>query len=39
MIEVKSLGLGGVLEISPKKFGDERGFFSEVYNADALAGC
>ncbi|QND52047.1 dTDP-4-dehydrorhamnose 3,5-epimerase [Phyllobacterium sp. 628] len=33
MLEVKTLALDGVLEITPKKFGDDRGFFSETYNA------
>lgn len=33
MLDVKPLGLDGVLVISPKKFGDHRGFFSETYNA------
>ncbi|WP_159588046.1 dTDP-4-dehydrorhamnose 3,5-epimerase [Chelativorans xinjiangense] len=32
MIEVRPLGLDGVLEIIPQKFGDERGYFSETYN-------
>jgi dTDP-4-dehydrorhamnose 3,5-epimerase len=36
-MDVKPLGLPGVLEISPGKFGDERGFFSETYNAAHLA--
>ncbi|MFB9953198.1 dTDP-4-dehydrorhamnose 3,5-epimerase [Rhizobium puerariae] len=36
MLEVKELGLPGVLEIKPKKFGDHRGFFSETYNASKL---
>lgn len=35
-MEVRSLGLDGVFEISPRKFGDERGFFSETYNAKAF---
>jgi dTDP-4-dehydrorhamnose 3,5-epimerase len=30
-MQVKDLGLGGVLEIIPKKFGDARGFFSETF--------
>lgn len=30
-MQVNDLGLGGVLEIIPKKFGDQRGFFSETY--------
>ena len=29
--------LDGVLEIRPTRFGDERGWFSEVYKADVLA--
>ncbi len=37
MVEVRALGLDGVLEIIPKKFGDSRGFFSETYNREALA--
>jgi len=32
-MEIRELGLGGVLEIVPKRFGDARGFFSETYNA------
>jgi dTDP-4-dehydrorhamnose 3,5-epimerase len=35
-MEIHDLGLGGVLEIVPKRFGDARGFFSETYNAEAL---
>ena len=37
MADVQPLGLDGVLEIRPPKFGDERGFFSETYKADSLA--
>lgn len=33
MLDIRPLGLDGVLEIAPRKFGDERGFFSETYNA------
>ena len=36
MVEVIPLGLDGVVEIRPPKFGDDRGFFSEVYNAAVL---
>jgi dTDP-4-dehydrorhamnose 3,5-epimerase len=36
-MEIHDLGLGGVLEIVPKRFGDARGFFSETYNAEAFA--
>ncbi|MEE9922414.1 MAG: dTDP-4-dehydrorhamnose 3,5-epimerase [Brucella anthropi] len=34
---VRPLGLDGLLEISPRKLGDDRGFFSETYNAKSLA--
>jgi len=34
MLEVRTLGLSGVLEITPRRFGDSRGFFSETYNAE-----
>ncbi|TPK07397.1 dTDP-4-dehydrorhamnose 3,5-epimerase [Mesorhizobium sp. B2-5-7] len=33
MLEVRSLGIDGVLEIVPKRHGDARGFFMETYNA------
>jgi len=32
MLEVRKLELPEVLEITPKRFGDDRGFFSETYN-------
>lgn len=37
MVEVRPLDLAGVFEILPRKFGDERGFFSETWNKAALA--
>lgn len=37
MPEFRNLGLDGVIEIVPAKFGDERGFFSETYNAKTYA--
>lgn len=37
MVEVRNLGLDGVFEIRPRKFADERGFFSETWNAVELA--
>jgi len=37
MLEVRALGLDGVREILPKRFGDERGFFSETYNASRFS--
>lgn len=36
-MQVRPLGLDGVFEISPRKFGDNRGFFSETYNAKSFA--
>ncbi|MBZ9674743.1 dTDP-4-dehydrorhamnose 3,5-epimerase [Mesorhizobium sp. ES1-1] len=33
MLQVRSLGLDGVLEIVPRRHGDARGFFIETYNA------
>jgi dTDP-4-dehydrorhamnose 3,5-epimerase len=29
MVEIRRLALDGLLEIRPKRFGDDRGFFSE----------
>lgn len=37
MVVVRPTGLDGVLEIVPTKIGDERGFFSESFNAARLA--
>ena len=37
MLEIRPLGLDGVLEIVPKRFGDARGFFIETYNAERFA--
>ncbi len=34
---VRPLSLDGVFEISPRKFGDDRGFFSETYNTKSFA--
>jgi dTDP-4-dehydrorhamnose 3,5-epimerase len=36
MVEVRELELAGVCEITPQRFGDNRGFFSETYKASAL---
>jgi dTDP-4-dehydrorhamnose 3,5-epimerase len=36
MTEIRALGLDGVFEIIPRKFGDARGFFSETYNAERM---
>ena len=35
MIDVRPLPIEGLLEIRPKRFADERGFFSETWNAAA----
>lgn len=37
MLDVRPLGLGGAAELRPRKFGDERGFFSETWNSAAMA--
>jgi len=37
MLEVRPTALDGVLEIFPKRFGDDRGFFSETWSKRALA--
>ncbi|MDX8531100.1 dTDP-4-dehydrorhamnose 3,5-epimerase [Mesorhizobium sp. VK25A] len=37
MLEVRTLGLEGVLEIVPKRHGDARGFFCETWNAERFA--
>src|SRR5262245_47671773 len=34
VFEARPLALEGVLEIRPRQFGDERGFFSEVWSRD-----
>ena len=36
-MDVTQTALSGVVLLSPKKFGDQRGFFSETYNKKALA--
>jgi dTDP-4-dehydrorhamnose 3,5-epimerase len=36
MLDVRPLGLDGVLEIRPRKFGDDRGFFSETWSRPAM---
>ena len=36
-MQVNDLGLGGVVEIIPKKFGDARGFFAETYQRQRFA--
>ena len=37
MVELRNLGLDGVVEIQPRKFEDDRGFFSETWNAADLS--
>jgi dTDP-4-dehydrorhamnose 3,5-epimerase len=36
-MQVNDLGLGGVVEVVPKKFGDARGFFAETYQRQRFA--
>ena len=36
MLDVRPLALEGVFEIRPARFGDDRGFFSEVWNAERM---
>lgn len=36
-MQITKTALEGVVILSPKKFGDDRGFFSETYNRKALA--
>lgn len=36
-MEVRPLGIDGVLEIVPKRHGDARGFFIETYNAERFS--
>lgn len=37
MLDLRPLGLDGVVEIRPRKFGDDRGFFSETWSEEAMA--
>jgi dTDP-4-dehydrorhamnose 3,5-epimerase len=37
MVDVRPMRLAGLFEIRPKRFGDERGFFSEVWSREAMA--
>lgn len=36
MLDVRPLDLDGLLEIRPPRFGDERGFFSEVWSSERM---
>jgi dTDP-4-dehydrorhamnose 3,5-epimerase len=36
-MQIETTPLGGVLILTPKRFGDDRGWFMETYNADRLA--
>ena len=35
-MQIRALAIADVYEILPKKFGDERGFFSETYSDVAM---
>ena len=36
MLDIRALAIPDVLEITPRKFGDDRGFFSETFQRDRL---
>ncbi len=36
MLDVRAMRLAGLYEIRPKRFGDDRGFFSEVWSREAM---
>src|ERR671918_67276 len=36
MLEVRQLAISGIYEIWPRRMGDERGFFSEVWNCERM---
>lgn len=36
MLQMRQLSLSGVIELTPRKFGDYRGFFAETFNRDRL---
>lgn len=36
-MQIEKLDIEGVLEVTPRRFGDERGFFSETYSKPAFA--
>lgn len=37
MLDMRPLALDGLVEIRPPRFGDERGFFSQVWSAEEMA--
>ena len=37
MLEVRVLALAGLIELRPRRFADDRGFFSETWNAERFA--
>ena len=39
VLDIRPLALEGLVEIRPAKFGDDRGFFSQVWSAEDMAGC
>ena len=38
MLETRDLGVGGALALRPRRFGDDRGWFSEVWNRERFTG-
>jgi dTDP-4-dehydrorhamnose 3,5-epimerase len=37
-MQIEPTGISGLLVLTPRRFGDARGFFAETYNRDVLAG-
>jgi len=37
MVDVRPMRLAGLCEIRPRRFGDERGFFSEIWSREAMS--
>jgi dTDP-4-dehydrorhamnose 3,5-epimerase len=38
MLDVRKLEIADVVELTPRRFGDDRGFFAETFNVQRLAG-
>ena len=38
MLDVRRLEIADVVELTPRRFGDDRGFFAETFNRGRLAG-
>lgn len=38
MLDIRRLEIADIVEITPRRFGDDRGFFAETFNRERLAG-